>query len=105
MQPLRGEPVDPNAAVVPLQVASVDGKPDGVQFRVTGQLNNATGDTPRQVRLLITIYDGDKRVVGYRYFTLSDQPLAPNTQLPFDVRLTTLTSNVASFAVYAEGIK
>jgi len=105
VQPLRGEPSDPNAAIVPLQITNADGKPDGVQFRVTGEVNNATADTPRQVRLLITIYDADRRVVGYRYYILSDQPLAPNTPLPFDVRLTTLTANVASFAVYAEGIK
>ncbi len=105
VQPVRGEPIDPNTVVVPLQVTAVDGKPDGVQFRVTGQLNNATAETPLQVRLLITVYDADKRVVGYRYFTLSDQPLAPNTPLPFDVRLTTSTPNVASFAVYAEGVR
>ncbi len=105
VQPVRGESVDVNTAVIPLQVATVDGKPDGVQFRVTGQINNTSAEAPRQTRLLITIYDVDKRVVGYRYFTLTDQPLAPNTPLPFDVRLTTLTPNVASFAVYAEGIR
>jgi LysM repeat protein len=103
--PLRGEIIDASATLIPLSVTQVDGRPDGVQFRVTGEITNPSADTPNKVRLLVTIYDQDKRVVGYRYFTLSETPLPPNTPLPFEVTLTTATPNVASFAVYAEGVR
>jgi LysM repeat protein len=103
--PLRAEAVDPRTLVVPLTVRSVTGRPDGSQFRVTGEIANPTAETASQVRLLVTIYDAERRVVGYRYFTLSEAPLAPNANLPFDVLLTTATPNVASFAVYAEGVR
>lgn len=103
--PLRGEGSDGSATLFPLQVTQVDGRPDGVQFRVTGELTNASAETANKVRLLVTIYDAEKRVVGYRYFTLSETPLGPNAPLPFEVTLTTATPNVASFAVYAEGMR
>ncbi len=103
--PLRAEAVDPRALIVPLAVRNVVGRPNGPQFRVTGEIANTTAETARQARLLVTIYDAERRVVGYRYFTLSEAPLDPNGVLPFDVLLTTATPNVASFAVYAEGAR
>ena len=103
--PLRAEAVDPRRIVIPLAVSSVTGRPDGSQFRVTGEIVNPTAETASRVRLLVTIYDAEQRVVGYRYFTLSEAPLAPGISLPFDVLLTTATPAVASFAVYAEGIR
>lgn len=103
--PLRAEAVDPRTLIIPLTVRNVTGRPEGPQFRVTGEIANATADTASQVRLLVTIYDAERRVVGYRYFTLSEAPLGQNGVLPFDVLLTTATPNVASFAVYAEGAR
>lgn len=103
--PLRSEAIDPNALVIPLNVSNVNGRPEGPQFRITGDVTNATAETPNKVRLLVTIYDADRRVVGYRYFVLTETPLIPNAPLPFDVSLTTATPNVASFAVYAEGLR
>ena len=102
---LRAEAADPGRLVVPLAVSSVTGRPDGAQFRVTGEVVNPTAETAGRVRLLVTIYDAGRRVVGYRYFTLSEAPLAPGAGLPFDVLLTTATPDVASFAVYAEGAR
>ncbi len=103
--PLRAESVDPRTIVVPLTVSNVTGRPEGPQFRVSGEITNVTAETAGRVRLLVTIYDAERRVVGYRYFMLSEAPLGPNGVLPFDVLLTTATPNVASFAVYAEGVR
>jgi LysM repeat protein len=103
--PLRGEAVDPSASSVRLQVTRVQGTPDGTKFRVNGEAKNAGGETANKVRLLVTTYDGDKRVIGYRYFTLSETPLAPNASLLFDVVMSSASPNVASFAVTAEGLK
>lgn len=103
--PLRGEPADAATAPIPLQVTRIDGRPDGAQFRVSGELLNPSVDTPSRVRLLVTIYDADKRVVGYRHFMLSESPLPPNTPLPFEVTLTTASPNVASFSAFAEGLR
>ncbi|MCS7054792.1 MAG: LysM peptidoglycan-binding domain-containing protein [Thermoflexales bacterium] len=103
--PLRAEAADPRTIIVPLTIRSVTGRPEGPQFRATGEIVNATTDTANRVRLMVTIYDPERRVVGYRYFTLSEAPLGPNGVLPFDALLTTATPNVASFAVYAEGVR
>lgn len=105
VQPLRGETVDGAGAPVVLQVNKLDGKPDGVQFRVTGEIVNVTANPVNGVRLLLTVYDNERRVVGYRFIPISDQPLVPNTPLPFDVSLTTSSSNIASFAALAEGVQ
>lgn len=104
VQPLRGEAVDAAGAPAVLQVNKLDGKPDGVQFRVTGEIVNPTANPVNRVRLLLTVYDNERRVVGYRFIPISDQPLAPNTPLPFDASLTTSSSNIASFAALAEGL-
>jgi LysM repeat protein len=105
VQPLRGESVDATGVPAVLQVNNVDGKPDGVQFRVSGEIVNTTANPVNGVRLLLTVYDNERRVVGYRFIPISDQPLAPNTPLPFDASLTTSSSNIASFAALAEGIQ
>ena len=105
VSPLRAEPSDPRALIVPLTIARVTGRPDPPQFRVVGEIANATADAARQVRLLVTIYDAERRIVGYRYLVLSEDPLPANATLPFDVSLTTTTLDIASFAVYAEGIR
>lgn len=103
--PLRAEAIDPRTVIVPLTIRNVAGRPEAPQFRVTGEIANASADTAGRVRLLVTIYDAERRVVGYRYFTLSESPLAPNSVLPFDVLLTTATPDIASFSVYAEGVR
>jgi murein DD-endopeptidase MepM/ murein hydrolase activator NlpD len=105
VSPLRAERSDPRALIVPLTVARVTGRLDPPQFRVIGEITNATAETVRQVRLLVTLYDAERRVVGYRYLTISEAPLTPNASLPFDVSLTTATFNIASFAVYGEGVR
>jgi murein DD-endopeptidase MepM/ murein hydrolase activator NlpD len=102
---LRAERSDPRASIVPLTVARVTGRLDPPQFRVAGEIANAAAEAARQVRLLVTLYDAERRVVGYRYLTLSEAPLAPNASLTFDVSLTTATRDIASFAVYAEGMR
>jgi LysM repeat protein len=105
VQPLRGEAVDAAGGPAVLQVNNLDGKPDGVQFRVTGEIVNAGANPVNGVRLLLTVYDNERRVVGYRFIPIGDQPLAPNTPLPFDASLTTSSSNIASFAALAEGLQ
>lgn len=103
VRPLRGEAAEVNRFVVPLRVVRVEGRPEGTLFRVNGELTNASNTTPNAVNLLVTIYDAERRVIGYRYIALSAAPLAPGANLPFDVSLTSLTDAIASFTVYAEG--
>ncbi len=103
VRPLRGEAAEGNRLVVPLRVVRVEGRPEGTQFRVNGELTNASNITPSTVNLLVTIYDAERRVIGYRYIALSTAPLAPGASLPFDVSLTSLSDAIASFTVYAEG--
>jgi LysM repeat protein len=103
VSPSRAERSAPRSSALPLTIANVTGRLNPPQFRVTGEVTNVTAEVARQVRLLVTLYDAERRVVGYRYLTLGETPLAPNAALPFDVSLATATLDIASFAVYAEG--
>ncbi|MCS7088216.1 MAG: FxLYD domain-containing protein [Thermoflexales bacterium] len=105
VRPMRGEAAEAARSVVPLRVVRVEGRPEGARFRVNGELTNASNETPSAVNLLVTVYDAERRVVGYRYIALSSAPLPPGASLPFDASLTALTSQIASFAVYAEGVR
>jgi hypothetical protein len=88
-----------------MKVARGEGAPSGSQYRVFGEVTNADQVNATKVRLTVTTYDADKRVVGYRDLILSDGPLAPGTNLPFDVTLASSTPNVTSFAVVVEALK
>lgn len=105
VRPLRGEATDVARAVIPLQVTRVEGRPNPPQFRVSGELTNNAGVSAARVRLLVTVYDTERRVIGYRYLALSESPLPPGASLTFDALVTVASQNIASFAVYAEGLR
>ncbi len=88
-----------------LMVDKLSGVPNGVQFRVTGVLSN-TEETPASgIRLVISAYDAEKRLIGYRYVDAQQPTLAPGAAQPIDVAIVTTSQNIASFALQAEGAR
>jgi LysM repeat protein len=70
-----------------LHVSSHQGGMAGSIYRVTGIVTNVGQQTASEVKLVITLYDADKRVTGFRE-TVLPQPLAPGNIAEFDVWLT-----------------
>lgn len=103
--PLRGEVIDPAARYANVTVARSEGAPSGSQFRVYGEVTNADTVNAGRVLLVVTTYDPDGRVIGYRQAVLSDGPVAPNQTLPFDMLLASSSPNVARYAVSVEALK
>ena len=54
---------------------------------------------------MISAYDAEKRLIGYRYVDAQQPTLAPGAAQPIDVAIVTASQNIASFALQAEGAK
>lgn len=105
VKPLRGESIDPSVRYANVQVTKQEGAAAGNQYRVTGEVTNQDGGPARKVRLIVTTFDENNRVIGYRYLVLSDDAVQPGQVLPFDVTMTSASPNVARFAVVTEALK
>ena len=103
--PLRGEVIDPAARYASFTVTKSEGAPSGSQFRVFGEVTNADTVNAGRVLLVVTTYDPDGRVIGYRQTVLSEGPVAPNQALAFDISLASSSPNVARYAVSVEALK
>jgi LysM repeat protein len=103
--PLRGESVDPATRYAQMKVTKVDGAPSGSQYRVFGEVTNTDQANATKVRLTVTTYDADKRVIGYRDIELNDGTLQPNVVQPFDVSLASSNATVSSYAVIVQALK
>lgn len=76
-----------NAAVryAQLAVSDIQTTPTGSQYRVTGRVANAGATNTAGAQLVITLYDDQNRVTGFRQFPLPDDQLAIGGSVPFDV--------------------
>ncbi|HQV68636.1 MAG: LysM peptidoglycan-binding domain-containing protein [Anaerolineae bacterium] len=103
---LRAENFSGNARYAKVSVTKNQGAPEGNLFHVTGEVTNTDVVTANLVRVIITTYDPDKKVIGYRYVQLNnDEALKPGAVTPFDITLLSSSPNVASYAVAAEAVK
>jgi LysM repeat protein len=100
--PLRAEIADA-ATFAAVQIDKLQGVPNGIQFRVTGEAIPV--DAISQLRLIVTAYDAEQRVIGYRYINASQQPLTANTPFPFDLSIVTASQNIGTFTLWAEGVR
>ena len=105
VKPIRGEAIDPAVRYANVQVTKQSGAPAGNQYRVVGEVTNQDEAAARKVRLIVTTFDENNKVIGYRFLNLSNDAVQPKQILPFDVTLTSATQNVARFAVVAEALK
>jgi len=105
VKPLRGEAIDPAVRYANVQVTKQEGAAAGNQYRVTGEVTNQDAGPARKVRLIVTTFDENNRVIGYRYLVLSDDAVQPGQVLPFDITMTSASPNVTRFAVVTEALK
>jgi len=89
MAVIRGEEAGALAAsYVPLAVTAVEGRPSGSQFQVSGMVQNTSADqTAGNVNVIVTTYDDQGSVTGFRQSTV-EGPLAPGATAPFNLLFT-----------------
>ena len=105
---LRGETVSAiTAGFAPLDVAQPSGAVSGPQYRVTGLLVNNTGAAVSRITVVVTLYDVDGKVIGYRQTVLDDETTLPAGQSQeFKILLTPQgLEPPASFQVLAWGVR
>jgi hypothetical protein len=68
-----------------LQPAEVQTAPEGTQQRVTGKVSNVGSTNAVGAHIVITLYDEQGRVTGFRQFSLSDEQLIAGGATTFDV--------------------
>jgi len=101
---LRAEAITAiTAAFVPLDVSDPVGAVSGPQYRVSGALVNRTGYTVSRMTVVVTLYDADARVIGYReQVTAADVLLDNGQNRAFSVLLTPQGLDIpANFQVIA----
>lgn len=87
---LRAETISAiTADFVPLTVADLDAGMSGPQYRVAGNLLNTSGANVALPTVVVTLYDAEGLVLGYREAVLENAgTLAPGAQSAFSVLLT-----------------
>ncbi|MBN2006101.1 MAG: LysM peptidoglycan-binding domain-containing protein [Anaerolineae bacterium] len=105
---LRGEAVSAiTAGFVPLDVAQPSGAVSGPQYRVTGLLINNTGAAVRRMTVVVTLYNKEGQVLGYRQTVLDAETALPAGQSrEFRILLTPQgLEPPASFQILAWGVR
>lgn len=102
---LRGEAAEAlSARYVILEPETVEGVPSGSQFEVSGTVRNPD---PQRVAsaavVIVTTYDAEGQVTGFRQEPVGGGGLAPGETAPFRVRLTPHTGLPADFSIIALG--
>jgi hypothetical protein len=87
-----------------LQVTDVQTRAIGSQVGVSGTVSNIGGSNAVGAHVVITLYDDQGHVTGFRQFTLPDDQLAAGGSTPFDVIVSPdpSTPTVVNSAVIAQ---
>ena len=107
VQLLRGETVSSiTARFVPLDVENAEGADSGPQYRVRGLIANNSSQTMGRVTVVVTIYDNEKRVIGYRHDIFGeDVVLSPGQRQEFTILLTPqILGDVQGYQVISWGV-
>jgi LysM repeat protein len=85
-----------------LTVAEHKGGPAGALYRVTGQVHNTSDAAVNEVRVVVTLYDAEGALTGFRAETLNVR-VEPGAMAAFDVRATIGGGNTVRYSVAAQG--
>jgi len=104
---LAGVPTSPNTRYyLDLIASDLQGQAvDAARYRVKGDLKNVGASDVEGLRLLITAYDDQDRVIAVRQADLPVSVLRSAATTPFDVELTLTGSPVVTFSVQAQGLR
>ncbi len=104
---LAGAPMSPNTRFYLDLVASdlQSQVADASRYRVKGNLQNVGPSDVEGLRLLVTGYDNQDRVIAVRQADLSVSVLRADATTPFEVELTHTSSSVVTYSVQAQGLR
>lgn len=104
---LAGVPMSPNTRYyLDLVASDLQGQTaDAARYRVKGDLQNVGASDAENLRLLVTAYDDQDRVIVVRQVDLSVSVLRSAATTPFEVELTLTGSLVATYSVQAQGLR
>jgi LysM repeat protein len=87
-----------------LEVSDVQKKQEGTQYRVSGKVTNSGASNVAGAQAVITLYDDQGRVSGFRQYALLDDQLGPGGAATFEVLVSPDPSapNVANSTVSAQ---
>ncbi|MBN2005151.1 MAG: LysM peptidoglycan-binding domain-containing protein [Anaerolineae bacterium] len=86
---LRAETIsDITDSFVPLDATGVAGTISGPQYKVSGLLVNHTGFNVSRIAVVVTLYNSDEHVIGYRQKVEEETVLAAEQSMPFQILLT-----------------
>ena len=103
---IRAEPSrNADARYVQLQIINPQPEPDGSRYRLTGSIANTSSANALAAQVVVTLYDANRRVVGYRQALIGDGQLPAGSTAPFDVTVSVDPSAyaIADYAVEAQG--
>jgi LysM repeat protein len=104
---LAGVPMSPNTRYyLDLVTSAVQGRAlDAARYRVTGELRNAGASDVEDVRLVVTAYDDQERVIAVRQADLPVSVLRSAATTPFEVELALTGGTVVTYSVQAQGLR
>ncbi len=104
---LTGVPTSPNTRYyLDLIASDLQGQiVDAARYRVKGNLQNAGASDVEGLRLLVTAYDDQDRVIAVRQADLPVSVLRSAATTPFEVELMLTGSSVVTFSVQAQGLR
>ena len=102
---LRGELVDPKNRFTQMRITRRDGKQEGAGFKVTGEAQNTDTVAATRSRIIVTTYDANRLVIGYRFLPLSETSIAPKATISFEMSLLSAAPTVADFSVSVEALR
>jgi LysM repeat protein len=103
VQLIRGETVGAiTAGFIPLDVIDAEGAFSGPQYRVRGWVANNSNQMLERITVVVTIYDMEKHVIGYRHDVSENTVIGAEQQQEFSVLLTPqIAGDVQDFQVIA----
>lgn len=104
---LAGVPMSPNTRYyLDLVASDLQGQAvDAARYRVKGDLQNVGTSDVEGLRLLVTAYDDQDRVIAVRQADLPVSVLRSAATTPFEAELTLTGSSVVTFSVQAQGLR
>lgn len=92
-------------AYIPLSVTEVDGKRVDSQFEVSGIVqHDGTGQVAGSVDIIVTTYDAEGAVTGFRQHTIKpEEGLPPGGTTPFSILLTPHRDSPDDFSIIVLG--
>jgi LysM repeat protein len=103
---VRGEGAGALAdSYIPITVTSAESQPSGLQFQVSGEVQNTSAEqATSDVRVIVTSYDAQGLVTGFRQGTVENGgALAPGATAPFTLLFTYHGDVPTDFSVIALG--